>query len=271
MYYQIIINNNDIMVTYNTILSQKDEKLLEDTIISYGRIVDSSQLKKIFCKEYSQEGANNRISLLSKKGWLLRIRKGLFVVVTDFSNLGFNDLSIYLIAKALNKNSYISFENALQYHEMFDQMLSAVESVTFERVRKYKFQNTNINFLKIKKELFFGFSGERINSDYVNIAGIEKAILDMLYFRKDSHNISLVWEKLNEYRKNFDFQKLQEYAAKLNDTIIRQTGFLLDFLKVDTQDLYRIIKGKKSYSIMVNDYNKFNSKWRLYYDSKSIE
>jgi len=259
------------MVNKSTILSKKDSKLLENAILSHGRILNSSQLKNIFSKDYSSGEVNNRVSLLAKIGWLLRIKKGLYVIVTDFSTLGFNDLSIYLIVKALNENSYISFESALQHHGIFNQMLSIVESATFERARKYKFQNTKINFLKIEKKLYFGFSSERIESDFVNIADIEKAILDMLYFRKNSYNISLIWEKLNEYRRNFDFNKLIRYAKRFNDTIIRQVGFLLDKLGVETEDLYQIIKGKNSYSIMTHGSSQFNGKWRLYYDHKIIK
>ncbi len=259
------------MVNKNTILSKKDSKLLENAILKYGRILNSSQLKNIFSKDYSLEEANNRISLLAKIGWLLRIKKGLYVIVTDFSTLGFNDLSIYLIIKALNENSYISFESALQHHGIFDQMLSVIESVTYERARKYKFQNTKIDFLKIKKKLYFGFSSERIESDFVNIADIEKVILDMLYFRKNSYNVSIIWEKLNEYKRDFDFKKLIKYAKRFNDSIVRQIGFLLDKLGVETEDLYQIIKGKNSYSIMTHDSNQFNSRWRLYYDHKIIK
>ncbi len=259
------------MIDKNIILSKKDSEILEDAILQYGRIIDSFRLKKIFAKYYSSAEANNRISLLSKIGWLLRIKRGLYVIVTDFSTLGFNDLSIYLIVKALNENSYISFESALQHHGIFDQMLSTIETVTFKRTRKYEFQNTKINFLKIKKDYFFGFSSHRIESEFVDIADIEKAILDMLYFRKDSHNISLIWEKLNEYKENFDFKKMSTYAKKFNDTMIRSTGFFLDSLEVDTEDLYEIIKGKNTYSIMDNNSKQFNSKWRLYYNHEIIK
>lgn len=259
------------MVIKSTILSKKDSKLLESAILSYGRIVSSSQLKNIYGKNYSLEEANNRISLLTKVGWLLRIKKGLYVIVTDFSTLGFNDLSIYLIIKALNENSYISFESALQHHGIFDQMLSVIESVTFMRARKYKFQDNKINFLKIKKDYYFGFSRKRIDSDFVNIADIEKVVLDMLYFRKNSYNISLIWEKLTEYKRDFDFKKLIKYTKRFNDTIVRKIGFLFDKLGIETEDLYQIIDGKKSYSKMTNDSKQFNSKWRLYYDDKIIK
>lgn len=132
------------MAMKHTILSKKDSKLLENAILSYGRIVNSSQLKNIYIEDYSVEEANNRIFLLTKIGWLLRIKKGLYVIVTDFSTLGFNDLSIYLIAKALNKNSYISFESALQHHGIFDELGKLAAKALFNEIKTKKKENIKV-------------------------------------------------------------------------------------------------------------------------------
>jgi predicted transcriptional regulator of viral defense system len=256
----------------NTILSAKDLKIFEKAILNHGRIIKYNDLKNFFKDEYgSSAEISNRISLLSKLGWLLRIKNGLYVIVSDYSSLGFNDLSIILIARSLNKKSYISFENALQFHGVYDQMLSTVESVTTSRARKYDFQNTIIKFLKIKKEYYFGFSKQRIDLDFAEIADLEKAILDMIYFRKSSYNLDLIWEILKKYRSNFNFQKLKNYAKKLNNSVLRQTGFMLDNLSIDTNDLYESVKSKKSYTRMTENSNKFNSKWRLYFDNNIIK
>src|SRR3989338_3222592 len=114
-------------------LSRKDARLLEDTVVRYGRIVRFDQLKQVFKKYYSHAEMKNRFSLLAKIGWLLRIKRGLYAVITDIGALSSNDISIYTISRALNKDSYISFENALQHHGMFDQMLSVAGAVTFKR------------------------------------------------------------------------------------------------------------------------------------------
>lgn len=262
----MVINN------MSRILTAKDLKIFEKAIVDYGRIIKYNDLKKCFKDSYgSSAEIANRISLLSKLGWLLRIKKGLYVIVSDYSSLGFNDLPISLIAKSLNKKSYISFENALQFHGVYDQMLSTFESVTTTRARRFYFQNTTIKFSKIKKEFYFGFSKQRIDLDFVEMADLEKAILDMIYFRKSVYNLDLIWEILNKYRNNFNFQKLKKHTLKLNNSVLRQIGFMLDNLSVDTDDLYESVKGKKSYTRMTENSNKFNSKWRLYFDNNIIK
>ncbi len=255
----------------NIILSKKDAQLLENVIIRYGRIVDFDQLREVFKEQYSLAEAKNRISLLSKVGWLIRIKRGLYTIVTDIGTLSANDISVYTLCQALNKDSYISFENALQYHGMFDQMLSSVGAVTFKRARKYKVKNTEIRFFKIKKSLYFGFSQKRSDIGFVSIAEKEKALLDILYFRSNTYYASLIWEKLKEYKNDINFDLLKKYAKKYNFDIIRQIGFFLDCLLVDNTDLLKMIKGKTSYSRMTKESDKFNAKWRLYFDDTVIK
>src|SRR5439155_9429458 len=112
-------------------------------------IVTFKQIASLFSVTESRDTIRRRVALLAKKGWLIRIRKGEYIVITDISTLGFNDLSEYVIAQALHKDSYISFENALQYHGFFDQMLSTVSSVTTTYARNHAVQNTTYEFARI--------------------------------------------------------------------------------------------------------------------------
>lgn len=259
------------MVTKNIMLSKKDANLLEDVIVRYSRIVSFGQIKEIFKKSYSAAKLKNRVSLLTEQGWLIRFKKGLYAVVTDIGSLSTNDISVYTICQALNKDSYISFESALQYHDIFDQMLSMVGAVTFKRARTYKIKDTQIKFFKIKKKIYFGFTRERSDIGLVNIAKKEKALLDILYFRSNQYYAGLVWEKLKNYKNMLDFDLLKQYAAKFNLDVIRQTGFFLDRLGVETEDLLKAISGKTSYSKMTKESKDFNAKWRLYFDNSIIE
>lgn len=254
------------MVTINTILSQKDLFLLEDTVVQIGRIVTADNLKAVFSKQYQGGEINNKISQLSKQGWLVRLKRGLYVVITDISSLGFLDLSGLVISQVLNKDSYVSFENALQHYSMFDQLLSSVEAVTYKRARKYKIQNKEYRFSHIKKELYFGFTGEVVEGKVVQIAEKEKALLDMLHFRSSANTVNLVFEKLREHQDQIDFENLKQYAKKFGVSMVREAGFLLDQLGIQTQDLRRVAKLEEGYSKMTSNSDVFNAKWRLYYD-----
>jgi len=257
--------------TKNIMLSRKDAGLLEEVIVRYGRIVSFDQLKSVFNKSYSATKIRNRFSLLAKIGWLIRLKKGLYAVVTDIGSLASNDISVYTICQALNKDSYISFESALQYHGMFDQMLSTVAAVTFKKARKYEVKGADVRFFKIKKELYFGFTQERSDIGLVNIAQKEKALLDIIYFRSNQYYSSLIWEKFSEYKRTMDFNLLKQYTGKFSLNVIRQVGFFLDRLSIDTSDLLKIVSGKTSYSRMTKESKDFNAKWRLYFDHSIIE
>ena len=258
------------METKNTILSGRDASLIEDMIVSFGRIVSFDQIKKGLAKNYSGVGLKKRIAFLTKQGWLVRIKKGLYIIVTDIGGLGSNDVSANAISRALNNESYVSFENALQYHGMFDQMVSGTSAITFKRARTYKVKDLTVKFFKIKKELYFGFTEERSDIGLVNMAQKEKALLDILYFRSTRYHSNLVWEKLKDYKDRIDFKVLKQYAAKFNFNIIRQVGIFLDKMGIDTKDLHSVVDGEKSYGRMTKESKHFNAKWRIYCDDSII-
>jgi len=256
------------MQTINTILSQSELKLLENTILKFGRIATFEQISSLFEATEARGSIRRKVALLAKRGWLVRIRKGQYVVITDISTLGSNDLSEYVIAQAIHKDSYISFENALQYHGLFDQLLNTVGSVTAAYARKHIVQKTTYLFSRVKKDLYFGFTQEVVGESYrVNMAEKEKALLDMLYFKTSAYAVSIVLEKLREYKHRLDFKKLQEYAKRYGVGMVRTAGFLLDQAGVDTTELLTYAKRKQnSYNKLTAKASKFDAKWRLYYD-----
>lgn len=255
----------------NTILSQSDLILLEDTILQFGRIVNFQQLVSLFSRTETRDAIRRKVALLVKKGWLIRLKKGQYLVVTDISTLGVSDISEYVVSQVLHKDSYISFENALQYHGLFDQLLGTVRSVTITYAREYRVQNTTYAFSKIKKDLYFGFTEEVFGSYKAQIAEKEKALLDMLYFRNSTHIVNLVLEKLREYQHRLDLSKLKTYAQNYGVGMERMIGFLLDQINVDTIDLLTRVKRKhNSYYKLTRQSTLFDAKWRLYYDTNTL-
>ncbi len=256
------------MALKNTILSKSDSRLLEEVVLAYGQVADSRQLHKIFEQVYSRESdRKKRISFLTKAGWLVRIKRGLYLVVTDLSSLAAGNVSNLVISNALNGKSYVSFANALNWHGMFDQLTKSVDAVTTARARSYRFQNTEFRFFRVEERLFFGFSKERANGKSVNVAEKEKVILDYLSLRRNATSLSLVFEKLREHKNGFDFSKMMNYAKTYTLTIQRNLGFILDTIGVSSDALFAIASKKKSgFSKMHAKAKVFNAKWRLYYD-----
>lgn len=257
------------MITKNTLLSQNDLSVLEKVIIKRGRVASFDDLREAFGSDYSYQEIKNRVSQLARAGWLIRLKRGLYIIITDISTLGFNDLHQFVTSQMLNMHSYISFEAALQHYGMFDQMLKRIDGVTAGVARSYDVQDTTYKFFHIREELYFGFTAQVVDKSFGTlIADKEKALLDMLYFRASDYTTSLVLEKLQDYKHEIDFAKLQDYAKRYGIGMVRKVGFLLDYVEVDTNKLYNKKEVKKnSFSKFDAEARDFNAKWRVYYDS----
>lgn len=252
----------------NTILSKKDADIIEKILLKFGRIVSTDNLMEVFTNEYSKASAHNRIQILYKAGWFLRIKRGLYLIIENLSSRSFSDISIFLIAQAINKNSYVSLHSALNYHQMFDQYSNSVSLINLDISKKFSFQNSEIKFIKIAKKYYFGFEDVRINGKLVQVATKEKALLDYLYLKKDFYSANLVFEKIKNYKNEINFLELENYALKYGVSIRRKLGFLLDNVHVNNDRLLLSLKNQKGFSRFTKESKKFNTKWRLYYDDR---
>jgi len=254
------------MVSKNTILTERRLKDIEDIVASSGRIVTAGDIHKALGKKYTKFVLKKIIYELKEKKWLVSLRRG-FYFITDISSRGFVNISPFVIASAFDKNSYISLDSALSFYGLFEQMLRTTSSVTTSRSKKYIFQDNTYRYLKINKELFFGYKLESLEGYYVKIAELEKVVLDYLYFKNSTYDIDLLLEKLEKAKDRLDFKKLFHYAKKFPETTKRKLGFILDLLKIDTEELHRTVK-TKGYSKLTPNSKKFNAKWRLYYEDR---
>ncbi|MCF7820612.1 MAG: hypothetical protein K9M44_04050 [Candidatus Pacebacteria bacterium] len=255
----------------NTILSAKDAKIIEKIILKFGRIVSTENLMEIFTEEYSKFSAYNRIQSLYKAGWFLRIKRGLYVIIENLTSRSVSDISLLLIAQAINKESYISLHSALNHYQMFDQYSKSVSVINLNISKKYKFENNEIKFIKIAKKYYFGFKQVRIDGKLVQVATKEKALLDYLYLENSFYSASLVFEKIKNYKDEIDFEELENFALKFGASVQRKLGFLLDQINVDTSKLLVNVKKQKGFSRFTKESKTFNAKWRIYYDDRIIK
>lgn len=252
------------MAMKRTILSEKELHLIEALVAKYGIVVTFGQIRSILKNKISIQGIRNLANKLADNGWLVRIQKGTYAI-TSLESRGFTTLSIYKIAQILEKDSYVSFEAALQHYGMFDQQLKTIVSLSLKRRATKEIQGIRYRFVKTKKELYYGWQQQRIENYLVNIATAEKALLDILTFKRDIYSLDLVMEKLREYKDSLDFNRLNKLCEKQTMAVKRITGFLFDKLSMDSSHIYDLVKGSKNSTYMTNDSKKFNAKWRLYY------
>jgi len=254
------------MGTKHTILSEKELILLENLIANHGNIIEFKHFYDESKSFLSRQEAINLVLKLKKNGWLIPIKKGIYAIA-DLSTHGFADISPLAIARTLINDSYVSFEAALSYYDLFDQLVKSIISITPRKPRFYHFQDLNYRFMKIKDLLYFGFKEINIEGYKAHIAELEKIFLDYLYYRNDSYSMDLIWEKLNKGKDQINLDKIVEYSMQFPLTTKRKLGFLLDKLGINTQILIKAVH-KKGYSLLTKNSKKFNKKWRIYYEDR---
>jgi len=251
--------------TYTTSLSGKELEIIEKLITKHGNVVDFNMIHEKLGKNREKQEIKNFISSLVKKGWLIRIKRGVFVI-SDISGRGSIELSQLTIAQIIDNNSYIAFEGALQHHGFFDQYLRVITSVGNKRTYTRKFSDWTFKYIKTKKRLFKDFKEYNIDGQLVKIASKEKAIIDFLTYRRTSHDFDLVIEKLKNYRNEFDVENFVEISKNCSITTKRMLGVIFDIAKIDSSKLYETVKGNKNHSFMTGASDSFNAKWRIYID-----
>jgi len=260
-----VININDYVYMNKTILNSKESLLLENLIVNYGQVVSSEQIFDKATGLWDHGQTKNTIVKLRKNGWLVRIKKGLYVI-SDFGNRGFLSISPYLVANLLVPESYVSFWSAMQHHGMFDQLTDKTTSVSMKAYKTVKLNNMEYQFIKTQKKNYFGWQEFDIDGGKTRIATAEKALIDIVNFHRNKYSIDLVIEKIREHNKSLNFARLNKYLDNSSIATMKIFGFILDLIGIDSSGLHKRISAKKSTHWMFKDSDRFSSKWRLYYD-----
>ena len=248
----------------HTILSEKQSQILENLIVKYGQIVTSRQIYQEVVNLLGYQQTKNLITKLVQNGWLVRIKRSLYAI-SDFSSRGYLDLSPYAVASLLLPESYVSFESALAYHGLFDQLTHKTVSISLKMHKSVELSGVTYIFIKTKPDYFFGWQDVVIGSLSAKLATPEKALVDMVHFHKSQYSIDLVIEKLVEHKDSLNLERLNDYLSKQPATTIKTFGLVFDLLGIDSGEIYKMIKAKQGTSWMLPGDCKFNAKWRLYY------
>jgi predicted transcriptional regulator of viral defense system len=147
-----------------------------------------------------------------KRGLVERVRPRIYVnkLASGFSA---RDLAI-----AICPESYVSLDSALNEWGVSSQSPALLTCVTTSQIPPIKVQSAQIRFRTIKASLFWGFQERKSRYTSYKIAEPEKALLDLIYFRRK--------DRLPVELDEFNFQhisrsKLIKYAGKYPTTVLQ--------------------------------------------------
>ena len=154
----------------------------------------------------STDSAQKFIKVYTKKGFLVKIRNGLYMLADSPANS-------FLIANRLYEPSYISFDMALSFYGIIPETIYTVTSATIKISREFKANGISYTYHKIKKEAYNGYKPIKYLDQTILMAEPEKALADYLYFVALKRR-GLYYERMD--LKKIKKEKLLKYAKLFN-------------------------------------------------------
>jgi predicted transcriptional regulator of viral defense system len=247
-----------------TLLTETQLEVLEQALLAHGNILTFADLAA-FLPGKSDAARRTFITRLVDAGWLVRIKRGVFQIA-EMSSLGTLSISRFAVAQIIVPDSYVSFEAALQYWGLYDQLPAAVVSVALQQHKPMVVEGIRYRYVKTTEAYYYGWQTVEISHRQVRVAYPEKAMIDMLQFHRTPLSLNLVVEKLVDHRREIDFDRLEAFLLRANLTTLRIGGYMLDAIGVDTSTLQERSVASTSASRATARSDRYDARWRLYVD-----
>lgn len=181
------------------------------------------------------KSANKKVAWLEKRGYIIRLKRGLYVVNPEHSG---KTLSSELIANHLYAPSYISMSTALRYYGLIPEAVYTHQSMTVKSARRFQTPIGNYDYKHIAVDAFSVGVTNVCKGDFTFlIASPEKALCDLiahsskvnLRFLTDAENYLMhdIRMDMDEFYK-LDANIFEEYikVGKKSDSIATLLKYL---------------------------------------------
>jgi len=223
--------------------------------------------------------ARRLVAYWVSRGWLTRIKKGLFITVPlGAVNPAERKENPWIVAAVVFNPCYIGGWSACEHWGLTDQIFKdiVVFSSKKPRKRRVEIQGTTYIVKNIKVEKMFGTKTIWLEQTRVTISDPSRTLVDILnepYLGGGIRNVASI---LREYfeGEHRDESKILDYISKIgNRTVYKRLGYLIEILKIDapkTVDICRknISSGYSRLEPSLPPKGKALRKWNLRVNAK---
>lgn len=167
------------------------------------------------------KSANKKVTWLERQGYIIRLKRGLYVVNPEHSG---KILSSELIANHLYAPSYISMSTALRYYGLVPEAVYIHQSMTIKHSRSFQTPIGSYDYKYISRKAFpIGIRSIRKDDYAFLMASPEKALCDLI---ANSSKVNLRYFKDVEIYLEEDIRMDMDEFYQLDATIFE------DYIKV---------------------------------------
>lgn len=174
------------------------------------------------------------LSRWAKKGWLSRVRRGLYIPVpleSRTSDIPLEDS--WVVADRLYSPCYIGGWSAAEYWDLTEQIFRTVIVLTTQRPRERKptIKGTEFLLRTVSDKAMFGLKPVWRGQVKVNVSDPTRTVLDMLSDLQLGGGLRSTIDMFKDYMSSEkkDLAQLIKYADQLgNGAVFKRLGFLLE-------------------------------------------
>jgi len=183
--------------------------------------------------EVSYDDAKKIAYNLVHKQWLDRLKSGTYLIVPLVAGeTGEYTAHEFVIASHLADPMYISYWTALNYHRLTEQVPRTVYGATTAQVPDRNIHGVAYTFVTITAAKFFGYDSLAIDAQQVNVASVEKTLVDCADHPENCGGIGELAKGLAT--ADVESQALTQYLLRVgNGAAIKRTVYLTDLLEID--------------------------------------
>jgi len=231
--------------------------------------------------EMPNSGVAKLLSRWAKKGWLSRVRRGLYISVpleSPTADIPLEDA--WIIADKLYAPCYIGGWSAAEYWDLTEQMFRTLIVLTEQRPRDRKplIKGTEFLLRTVPNKAMFGLKTVWRGSEKVNVSDPTRTILDMLSNPQLGGGLRSTIDMFRNYLRSDkkELALLINYAEQLgNGAVFKRLGFLLEIyaeneLSFIEQCKKRLTAGNAKLDPAI-DAKKLITRWRLWVSDRWVQ
>ncbi len=177
------------------------------------------------------------LSRLGRGGWIRRIEKGSYLLVPLEAGIERHwSIEGLVLATQIIQPSAIAYWSALMHWNLSEQLPHTVFVMTPKRVRqrKQEYLGIRVQIITVLEKKFIGIRRFWLGNHRVPITDREKTVLDGLDHPEYCGGIVEVAKALWNAGSQLDFDRLEEYAEKMeNQTVFKRLGYLVETLQLE--------------------------------------
>ena len=217
-------------------LSDNESKVVLDLEWHGKKTVSLAEIRaRLRC---SEEYARFMAHRLARKGWLERLRPGVYQLIpAERGREGVADTNPLAAGAVLADPYFYSFGTACTHHGLTEQVFAEVYLVTRARLKPRIVRDTRYVFVPAPAARFFGHAPVTVLGATVNMATAERALLDSVDRPRYAGGIGEVSRIVSRAGGRVDWDALAAMLRRLDASALAQRlGYLLDLNAVSFPD-----------------------------------